>query len=154
MVFKNDLVGHFVIWNNISKKRRWIFHFHFKFIEGPLRLSPKWAEIFFSEYEKSNLISQNGQSIPIWITPKTIRLCGKKSHSNCLDFVYSIIITLYNVQIVHAHICYTNNEKNLLILSRCKMIKSHNFVENLKIAIYNFEDDVILQKYLDSISYI
>ena len=34
------------------------------------------------------------------------------------------------------------------------MIKSHNFVENLELAIYNFEEDVLLQKYLDSISYI
>ena len=32
------------------------------------------------------------------------------------------------------------------------MIKSHNFVENLKIAIYNFEDDVLLQMYLDSMN--
>ena len=62
---------------------------------GPLRLSPKWAENFFSEYEKSDLIPQNGQSIPIWITPKTIWLLSKKSHNNCLDFVYSIMITLY-----------------------------------------------------------
>ena len=65
--------------------------------------------------------------------------------------MYSLFSNIYNVQIVHAHICYTNNEKNLLILSRCKMIKSHNFVENIKIAIYNFEDDVLLQMYLDSI---
>ena len=40
--------------------------------KSPLELSPKWAEKKISEYEKSDLISQNGQLIPIRIIQKTM----------------------------------------------------------------------------------
>ena len=66
MDFENDLVGHFVIWNNFSKKR-----INFSFcMEYPFKLSPKWAEKI-SVYQKSDLIPQNGQTNLIRITPKT-----------------------------------------------------------------------------------
>ena len=75
MVFKNDLVGHFVILAYFSEKRWWIS----KFLKGtPLELSPKWAEKKFSEYQKSDLISQNGQLNLTWITQKNIGSYNKK----------------------------------------------------------------------------
>ena len=58
-------------------------------------ISPKCTKNFFSEYQKSDLVSQNGRFIPIRFTQETMRSLSKKSHNNCLDLVDSIINTLY-----------------------------------------------------------
>ena len=92
MIFRNALIGHFDIWNSFSKRRWWFWHFSKGY---PLEISPKWTEKKISEYQKSDLVSQNGRLIPIRFTQETMWSLSKKSHNNCLDLVDSIINTLY-----------------------------------------------------------
>ena len=95
MIFRNALIGHFDIWNSFSKRRWWFWHFSKGY---PLEISPKWTEKKISEYQKSDLVSQNGRLIPIRFTQETMWSLSKKSHNNCLDLVDSIINTLYKLQ--------------------------------------------------------
>ena len=92
MIFRNALIGHFDIWNSFSKRRWWFWHFSKGY---PLEISPKWTEKKISEYQKSDLVSQNGRLIPVRFTQETMWSLRKKSHNNCLDLVDSIINTLY-----------------------------------------------------------
>ena len=125
MIFRNALIGHFDIWNSFSKRRWWFWHFSKGY---PLEISPKWTEKKISEYQKSDLVSQNGRLIPIRFTQETMWSLSKKSHNNCLDLVDSIINTLYTTYYKHTHGLIG---KNISRVNVFYFYKVETFVTNL-----------------------
>ena len=82
VIFISDLSVHFVIWNNFSKRKWWIS----PLCKGPpYGLSTKMGWKNISYYQKSNLMSQNGQISMIIFTKKIIWLYGKNSHNGHLE---------------------------------------------------------------------